>query len=198
MSKIIIFGDSFVQGAFDLEKGGWVNRLKLFFWEKNVKDNGVYYEGKNVIDFGIGGDMVLDILKRFDCEIDMTRGEIDKIIFAVGINDAGFINDKKANSKNKFEQEFRFLLDKGIKEVGLEGIYIIGLTNVCDSALKEWFDEKRLIEFNEIMKNVTDRKKCKFISMYGVLTKNEFCEDGLHPNARGHEKMFKIIKKLID
>ena len=197
MSKIVIFGDSLVQGALDLEKGGWANRLKLFFWERNIKGKGVYYEGENVIDFGVGGDKVLDVLRRFDCEIYNIRGEIDKVIFAVGINDAGFINGKKANSKNKFEQEFKRLLDAGIKQVGFEKIYVVGITNVCDSALKEWFSEERLAEFDIIMKRISIEKGCNFISMYGKLAKDEFCEDALHPNAKGHKKIFKIIKDTL-
>jgi lysophospholipase L1-like esterase len=197
MSKIVIFGDSLVQGALDLEKGGWSNRLKMFLWQKNTQITGLYFEGPNVFNFGIGGDTTTDIYKRFNCEINTVRGDISTIIFAVGINDAGFRGGKKTNSKKNFEKEFRLLVDEGVKRVGVENVYVIGLINVCDKALEEWFNEDRLVEFDGIIKNIADDVGCNLISMYGILEKSDFCEDSLHPNAQGHEKIFERIKNSL-
>lgn len=198
MSKIVIFGDSLVQGALDLEKGGWANRLKIFFWQENIKNSGIYYEGINVINFGIGGDTVADVLDRFDCEINAVREEVDKIIFAVGINDAGFRNNKKVNNKKNFEKEFQLLINKGIKKVGVaEDISVVCITNVSAVALDGWFDENRLIEFDNIIKDIVNNTGCNLIPMHGILTESDFCDDGLHPNAQGHKKMFERIKDFL-
>jgi lysophospholipase L1-like esterase len=35
MANIVIFGDSISRGAFDIKTGGWINLLKMFFWQKN-------------------------------------------------------------------------------------------------------------------------------------------------------------------
>ena len=58
MSVICIFGDSISWGAWDLEAGGWVNRLKLYF--DNQPDPQI-----RVYNLGISGDRVGDVLKRF-------------------------------------------------------------------------------------------------------------------------------------
>ena len=36
----------------------------------------------------------------------------------------------------------------------------------------------------------------KFIDIFGLLDNADF-EDGLHPNAAGHQKIFEVIKKQL-
>jgi len=198
MGKIVIFGDSITRGSFDLEKGGWTNRLKIFFWEKNYEKTGNYHDGHTASCFAVGGDLSLDIAKRFDFEIKTLRGEIKKIIFAVGINDSGFVDENKRGDAKNFEKNIEILVKKGSEIVGEGNVYFIGITNVHSDAAKDWFDVDRVKKFDEIIENTADENGCNFISMYGTLNDDDFCNDGLHPNAHGHKKMFEHIKGFLD
>ncbi|MAZ67642.1 hypothetical protein CL652_02660 [bacterium] len=54
--RICIWGDSIANGYNDFEKGGWVERLNLRFW------NTLEYKGPNVMNLGISGDTSADMV----------------------------------------------------------------------------------------------------------------------------------------
>lgn len=67
---IFAFGDSSTWGAFDLEKGGWAERLKNYFFQKR-EDTFVY-------NLGIESNTTKDLLKRF--EMNYVPEYIQKIL----------------------------------------------------------------------------------------------------------------------
>ena len=75
MQTICVFGDSIAWGASDSEKGGWVERLKIYMGE---------HRSGNVYNLGVSGDTTNDLLERFEQEAKAR--ESDVIIFAVGTN----------------------------------------------------------------------------------------------------------------
>lgn len=89
MSTICVFGDSTTWGASDSEKGGWVERLKIY-----IGDN----YNSEVYNLGISGDKTPDILERFESETRVRTEENEEaiLIFAVGINDSYFVRSKNA------------------------------------------------------------------------------------------------------
>ena len=84
--SICIFGDSTAWGAWDMEKGGWVNRL----WFHVAKRDEDYVE---IYNQSISGGTTETILERFENEANI-RGT-DVIIFQTGGNDASY--DKPGN-----------------------------------------------------------------------------------------------------
>ena len=82
MNSICIFGDSTAWGAWDLEKGGWVNRLWLYV-AKRGGDN--YVE---IYNWSICGGTTNTILERFENEARIRNA--DAIIFQTGGNDAAY------------------------------------------------------------------------------------------------------------
>jgi len=197
MSKIVIFGNSITKGSFDLDKGGWAKRLEIFFWEKNYEKTGSYYNGHAVDCFGVGGDLSHDVAKRFDFETRTIHGEIGSVIFAVGINDSGFVDENKRGDEKDFKKNIANLVKKSSAIVEAKNICFVGITNVHSDAAKDWFDVDRVKEFDEIIANIADENGCNFISMYGILEDDDFCDDGLHPNAQGHKKMFERIRDFL-
>jgi len=121
MSKrICIFGDSIVQGYYDLEKGGWANRLNLSTLgeEKDIP----------VFNLGVSGNTSSMLLNRMESEIAVRR--ISTIIVSIGVNDSVIENgeqrvDLKTFQKNlegiftisrKFTSEIIFLGLLGVNE----------------------------------------------------------------------------------
>ena len=184
MSVICIFGASITWGAYDPEASGWVNRLRLYFDNQNDSQVRVY-------NLGISGDKTADVLKRFDAEA--TARKPDKIILAVGTNDSPHNTYPTGTKLSKFEKQYCQLITKSKKFT--KDIVILGLTNVDDSNNKDYKNE-HLEKYNNIIKNLAQKENLPFIDIFGILSIDEFA-DGLHPNAKGHQKIFEKVKEVF-
>ncbi|PJB20707.1 hypothetical protein CO115_00785 [Candidatus Falkowbacteria bacterium CG_4_9_14_3_um_filter_36_9] len=193
MSVICIFGDSITYGACDIDGGGWANRLRRYIENKSYYEDMVYI-------LGVDGDTSESLLERFNRECFARKLNI--IIFAIGINDSLFYNkDIKINLTplDTYKKNINKLLSKA-KEY-TEKIIFIGLTKVedlktnpfLDSSTGKCYQNSLIIRYNEALEKICLEKNLLFIKIYDLLDNSDL-EDGLHPNAKGHEKMFKKIK----
>lgn len=195
MEKIInIFGDSIVWGGGDYEMGGWANRLKNYLNSK-AED---YFE---VYNLGVDGDNSDQLLKRFSSE-NIARNP-NTIIIAIGMNDSSYINSKDNPyvSLEKFENNLLELIKQAKKIT--EEIIFIGLTKVNETKLRpvpwdinRYFDEENVALYNAKIKEICEKNGLLFIEMLDLLTDDDL-EEGLHPNSKGHEKMFLRIKDFL-
>ena len=192
MSSICIFGDSTTWGAFDIEKGGWVQRLRTFI-ELSME------ELTEIYNCGVSGDNTENLLMRFNNEAKSRKA--DKIIFAIGINDSSYIDSK--NHLMVPIKKFRENLELLIKQARgfTNDITFVGLTPVDDSKTKPWienifYNNENILKYNAIIESVAKENKLEFISVYNLLTKDDLY-DGLHPNSSGHQKIFETIKNKL-
>ncbi len=192
MTNICIFGNSITWGAYDFDKGGWVERLKTHLFEQKK-----YYELYNL---GVSGDTTKNILKRFEIECQARKPET--IIFSVGINDT----IKDANKKywvkiDDFENNIKKLIilaKKHSKKIIFLGYMSVDekITNpVCWDEDIFW-DNKTIKLYDLKLKKICEKNKILYIYMFDILDKKDF-HDGVHPNSKGHEKIFKKIIKEI-
>lgn len=119
---ICIFGDSIAWGASDYEKGGWVERLRVYFGEKYNID---------IYNLGVSGDATEDLLVRVENELKVREPNI--IVFAIGVNDTQFVHS--ANSNRISEGDFRNNVGKlyVIAKKFTPEIIFVGLTPVDES-----------------------------------------------------------------
>ncbi len=201
--KILIFGDSIVWGAFDLEKGGWAERLK----EKILETTSKTMSPKDFYpyNFGMESDDSETLLYRFKKQIDICeRLEPNReyiLLFAIGTNDSAISNGKSETSTNKFLENIKLLITQAKKVT--DNIWFIGLTNVDESKTCPVFFDKRLSwknknieEYNLIIEKICKEEMVNFISLWNLLTKEDLF-DGLHPNAEGHRKIFERVKDKL-
>lgn len=190
---ICIFGDSITWGASDSEKGGWVERTKVYFGEKYDID---------VYNLGVSGDATEDLLVRIESESKVREPNI--IVFAVGVNDAQFIHSTNSNriSENDFRNNIGKLYEIAKKFV--PKIIFVGLSPVDESKTKPipWNTDKtytneRIKKFDQIIEDFCSKKNLKFIPINDLLNNDDLI-DGLHPNIQGHIKMFGRIKPEIE
>ena len=181
-------------GAWDYEKGGWVNRLRLFI-DKTDEDSFIY-------NLSIFGETSSDLIKRFEQEI-FSR-EPESIILFIGGNDLMYI--KSENSLNveldEFEKNIYLLIKKASKITSQ--VIVVGLVNVDESRTTpvEWENDyyymnENIIKYNNAWQKACTKYDIPFIDIYGILDKSDF-EDGLLPNSKGHEKVFRVIKDFIE
>lgn len=197
MEKIInIFGDSITRGACDRELGGWADRLKQYLAKEEDENN--YFE---VFNLGIGGDNSDELLKRFANENGARDPNV--IIIAIGINDSQYFNtrDNPRVPLERFESNILEIIKQAKKFT--EKIIFVGLTKVDESNMMptpwhadKYYDNKNVSIYNNKIKEICDKNKLLFVEMMDILNDDDL-EDGLHPNSRGHEKMFLRIKDFL-
>lgn len=197
MKKIInIFGDSITQGACDEEKGGWADRLKQFLSKEGDDEN--YFE---VYNLGVSGDNSDRLIKRFLNENEARNPSI--ILIAIGINDSQYIKSK--DGQRVPLETFEINLLEIIKQAKkfTEEVIFVGPTKVDESKTMPVlyntdrnYSHKNIALYNGKIKEICEKNGLLFVEMMDLLN-NDDLEDGLHPNAQGHEKMFLRIKDFL-
>ncbi|MEN7982152.1 MAG: SGNH/GDSL hydrolase family protein [Nanoarchaeota archaeon] len=191
--KIGVWGASTTYGAKDNELGGWVNRLRLYFSNNN--------QGILVNNCGVSGAIISEILDRF--EIEAKHRQPDIIIFSLGSND-GSSNEKEGKPKvslEDFERYLQKLISKSkkfTKEVIFTDQFKIEDSKTNPVGWGEfYYKNSRIQEYNSIIEKICKQHNLTFISLQNVLDIKEDLADGLHPNARGHEKIFKKVLPVV-
>lgn len=193
IESICIFGDSTAWGAWDMEKGGWVNRLWLFVGNRDENYKEIYNQS-------ISGGTSRTILARFESEAKSRHA--DAIIFQTGGNDSAY---KLSSNKNLVSiEEFRTNIDEILVKAKniTENVMFIGGKN-CDESKTmpvSWIDicytNENTKRYNQVIREVCEKHKVIFIDNFGLLDNEDF-EDGLHPNANGHQKLFERVKDIL-
>lgn len=191
MERIGIWGDSITYGSSDFKKGGWANRLMMFFEKDDV---GVY-------NLGIGGDKTYDLVGRFEIECEI-RGP-DVILFAIGTNDSQYEGSREnvSTSLEKFRDNLQWLVDsarKCSKKIGFIGLTKVDESRVMPIPWKEdvYYDNESVQKYDAVVKDVCEVNGLPYLYMFDLLDDGDL-EDGLHPNAKGHEKMFLRIRDFV-
>lgn len=186
MEKVIcIFGASITWGAWDKELGGWANRLRIYF--DNQPDPQV-----RVYNLGISGDKTQDLIKRFDAEAKARKPDL--IIFCIGTNDSKHNTNPNGTPPKEIETRYNNLISKAKKFT--EKVLILGITNVDDNNEKGYKNESVEV-VNRIIEKLAKKQNLPFVDLFGILSIDEF-EDGLHPNAKGHQKIFEKVKEAVE
>lgn len=191
--RICVFGDSISQGYNDYNEGGWINRLRKHF---DLSDYDI-----SVFNLGVSGDDTFDLLKRFNVEAEARTPEL--IIFAIGIQDSQYVNSKD-NPRVKLNDFNKNLLKlKNLSKQFTKKIIFVGLTKVDESkvmpipwGITKYYDNENIKIYDLAIKSFCAENNLPFIEMFNLLN-NEDLEDGLHPNSKGHEKMFQRVKAFL-
>jgi lysophospholipase L1-like esterase len=196
MVKILVFGDSIAWGAFDLEKGGWVERLKTYFFNRELGK-----EFYSVYNLEISRDNTDKLMKRF--EVETIAREPSIIIFAIGINDSQYILSRynPRVSLEKFRENYSNLINLSRKFT--DKIIFIGLTNVDETKsmpipwdTSKFYDNENILEYDKEIRRICNENNLFYIPVSDLLTKEDL-SDGLHPNTEGHRKIFERIKEEL-
>lgn len=194
--NILVFGDSIAYGAWDNEKAGWVNRLRL-----SLETRGNYYY--NIFNLSIPGETTTNIKKRFKSECDYRyNAEVQTIIIlSIGINDSYIINGKNNTSIKEFKNNIEDLINMA-KEY-TDNILFIGLTNVDETKVNPlpWDDaisylNEEIIKYDKELEIICTKHKITDLNIFNLL-KIKDLSDGLHPNSIGHTKICEKILSQI-
>ena len=190
--NIYVLGDSIVYGAWDEEKHGYVNRLK-----EEIKNN---KKIENIYGLGIPGETSEGLVKRIDIELKPRNP--NTIIIATGINDTIYIKskNKEAVSQENFIKNIRKIID--IAKKYTNNILILGLTRVIEELTTPilWNDDEMYFnntikKYDKALEEFCNTNNIEYIKMFDLLEDEDFSDDGIHPNEKGHEKIYKVINE---
>lgn len=205
--RILVFGDSFGAGFYDLEMGGWVNRLKILTDKKTVKNTD--YDC-SVYNLSVSGDSTRELLARFDIETKGREHSVEElvIIFAIGINDSYYFDkEKKTNvSEKDCIKNIQKLINLAKKYSSK--IFFVGLTPVDQKKVNPvpWrteisYDNNKIEAYDLIIKKICKENNIDFIDVMNKFKKENYhllLIDGLHPNAKGHQLLFEIVRDFLE
>lgn len=194
--NILIIGDSLVYGLGDSKLGGWVNRLRL---ELEKRDD-YYYD---VYNLGIPDDNSLDILKRFQKEIQdrYYQGKLI-VIYQFGANDS---SQTKTDYKT-FNQRLKTIFEK--TKTYTNNIAYLNIPKAIEinaegrlGVVAEVRNDN-INKYNMFAKEICFLENIEHININKIIELQDLSKDGIHPNSEGHEKIcsvvYEYIKELID
>lgn len=206
--RVLVFGDSIAQGFWDVEQGGWVQRLRRTYAEQDIQD--LTKRRQEFFNLSVSGDSANSIVKRLPYEVETRRwqGEPFVLIFAVGLNDTQFAGDEIMATPEQYRDE----LDVLISGAGhySKKLLFVGLAPVDDELCNPYrynprgvcFKNDRIMEFEEVLRKVCLEKEVPHVQIFEKFqaehTQNELLADGLHPNESGHQFMADLIKPYLD
>lgn len=194
IKNIYFLGDSITYGHDDLVHGGYVNQVR------NELDQNKF----NIINYGVSGDRVIDLINRLDYIFNNDRNNNELVFIFIGINDTNLglsevISQNELNFRLKhFYIDYKELINLliNVYKVKKENIVLLTLINIDKDEIYnnygQYFDNKVIEKFNEEILKIKDEYNLDSINLFNELKKEDFY-DGLHPNYNGH----KIIKDLI-
>lgn len=209
MTRILIFGDSVAHGAYE-EGGGWVERLRNFFYERWNK--GIDSSFYSVYNLGVSGNTSEDLISRLEFETNQRSkcreaNEELILIIEIGKNDSAF-----SESKNNFwvlAEKFRENIKKLIETArGFSlNIVFVGLSPLDDlksnpASFDEdlYYKKENAKKYNEILKSICQENRVHFINIFEKFMNTDYKNlllDGVHPNSKGHQKIFEIVKEFL-
>lgn len=201
IDTIVVFGDSTTCGFVDISgKGGWAGRLKRWFEMRDPKGNHLY-------NLAVDGATSRDVLREMEFELRSRR--LGLIIISIGVNDS--LRHPRGTSPNMVPlREFALNLRKIFKISKRFSQKVVFVSSEPPDEQKtlpvRWGkyyysleDEKK---YYEKMREITKREGIPMVDIFaGWLASGErykkLLYDGLHPNSRGHEEIFKSVLKFL-
>lgn len=162
-----------------------------------LKNNGDYWA---VYNLSIDGDTSSWLLERFETECKARQSNV--IIFAIGSNDCTIIDNKDHHVPLELFQKNITSLYQAAKKF-TDKIVFVGQT-ICDESKTNplpWVPEmsqtmKDTIVYDDATKQFCSQEHVPFIDMMDILSPEDL-QDGIHPTAQGHEKMYIRIRDFL-
>lgn len=193
MARLCIFGDSIAWGHSDNKKGGWVELLKIYCLN--------HCDDLSVYNCSVSGDTSKEVMERFDVEYKHRNPET--VIFAIGINDSQYFVKNKSKTHvdiKQFQRNMHTLIEKAKEK---SRVAVLGLSTVNEKKVipLPWrqevaYDNEHIKIYNNVLEQVCKEESVLFIDVLNLLKLDDL-DDGIHPNTKGHKKMFDEIKTVL-
>lgn len=202
--RVLVFGDSITQGFWDTE-GGWVDKLRKHYDELQVQD--FDKDQPAIFNLGVSADTSREILARAEAEVlaRTRRNILPIVIVQVGINDSYSDGRTVAVPPDEYKDNLGAIIEK-LKTMSAKIIFV-GLS-ACDEAKtmpvvwgEYYYTNHNIKAYENRMRTVAEKQGIAFIPVFEpflqATTSGELLADGLHPNNKGHQVIFDIVKSEL-
>jgi lysophospholipase L1-like esterase len=203
--RIPVFGASIERGYWDF-RGGWVHRLQedldRYRWE-NDEDYSIY-------NLGISGDTSRGVRNRIRSEMEARQNEEDMavILRVTGGNDSQLELETGENliSPGEYRENMEEIIE--ICREFTDRIYLVGSVPIVEDEVDPmpWkpthsYREEEYAKYTGKLEKVAEEKEVPLIDLRSEIDEEEWREnclkDGIHPNEKGHKKMYRITKRRL-
>lgn len=204
MNQILCFGDSITLGESDIEAGGWVERLKCYYFAESKNQTCLQ---TLVYNLGVAGETTDAFLCRFETELRARaiKGKNTISILAFGLNDIVIHKNKNRVPESYFERN----LTKAITTLQKHQakVILLSLTPMAThlSGKENQHGQVRNCEditrYNELIKKIAEQYACDYIDLFSVFEPKLdqlLTSDGFHPNANGHQMIYQMVMKKLN
>lgn len=198
MVKVLVFGDSISWGAFDTEYGDWVERLKTYFMQSyEKKEIGIY----NLSVSFNNTRSILEFLEQDIKKINKIEPEELILLFSIGSNDSMYINEKNnvIVPVKEFEENLQKIITiakKYSKKIIFTGLMKVDEKLTIPFGENEFWENKGIEKYDKIIEKICKNQQVEFIPLFDLINEKDL-KDGMHPHAKGHEKIFNCIKEYL-
>ena len=198
MVKILITGSSIASEEFYYGYDRWPTLLRKSLEE----DSGIY-------NVAISGATTKHLLDR--SEVEFKHRASDIIIIYIGTNDSRY-NYKTLKSVETSKEMFEKNMKKLIKLAEKYTKKVVILGSLPCNELKttptiwsetEYFTNRSIGDYNKIKELVCKEENILFLNLFREFNNLNYKElleekDGLHPNRKGHQKIFELVRKFLE
>lgn len=178
--SVCVSGDSIAAGLGDAA-GGWASRLMDYLMGK--------YPGSSVGNYSLSGATMGVVKDNYDSSCGSQSADIS--ILAAGINDSSHSVPLEVFNKN-----LTALYEKA--KAASPKVILVGLTDVDEERLNGLnYRNESIAAYDDVIMAFAQERGVEYVQMRGLLDRTDLSDDGVHPNEKGHEKMFqKIVEKI--
>lgn len=200
--RYLLFGSSSTFGEVDYENGGWAGHLRKYL---DIQEKHRFFH-----NLAISGNTSKDIFGRIEAETKVRLRNKPKeewtMFLSLGTNDSRLENGEPKVSEDEYRNNVKQIFAIAKNLVGK--VILVSGNPVIEEVCNPWkgrdcyFLNERIKKYGTITKELADAENIPVIDVYTPLEAypnlKELYEDGLHPNAKGHEIIFKEIKKFLE
>jgi lysophospholipase L1-like esterase len=202
MKTILIHGASTAAGWYDMERAGWVNRLHLDALHANEE---CPQEAISIQNASIPGNTLLGIMKDID-RVDRYKklGSVTAIL-AIGLNESKIMKGRNRPlvSLDKFQSALdeygNYVESRGGNLVYLGTEALLNDTIVTENG--NTFEDDLVAEYDALIQQQAAKTGSPYVSMEDLFSQigieSAVAADGYHPNAFGHELIYRSIKRQL-
>ena len=124
-------------------------------------------------------------------------------MFSIGSNDPGYIEYKNNIIIPKSQlisniKKFIEISKKYTDKIIFTELIQINNNITLPWIANEYWNNEDMVEYDNIIENICKEKNIDFIPLIDLLDIIEDLEDGLHPNTKGHKKIYKRVKEFLE
>lgn len=177
------------------------------FWELSA-----YFtpSNKRIVNRGIGGDTTTYALKRFEADVVQLHPRM--CISLIGINDAWALEyDARSHKEGKaIADVVECAVQSHLKmlQMARANDIMMAICSVLPTNMEFTNHnperQEYAVQLNRELKKLAQQFGCIYVDYHSLLTKkngetvlDDITYEGLHPNARGYEKMAEILRETL-